>query len=208
MIDHLIHAHSLNGQGMERVVSHTLLDESQLIPTLQTASVLPHLCFNPHVFKDLLLRWIVMNQVAFHQAVLPSLRFIFSYLCAVQASFTELSNAMPTSSSTIKTWTVDCFYQNKNKIRSHLREKSIFSIHLSFDLWTSKNNLTLLGVVAFWVDTSGGVQHALLGLPRLHGAHTGDNQGQRLWEVIIDYGIEKHQGYFCLDNASNNLTAL
>lgn len=115
---------------------------------------------------------------------------------------------MPTSSSIIKTWIVDCFTQNKNKIRSHLREKSISSIYLSFDLWTSTNNLALLEVVAFWVDTSGGVQHALLGLTRLHGAHTGDNQGQQLWEVIIDYGIEKHLGYFCLDNASNNLTAL
>ena len=119
-----------------------------------------------------------MNQVAFHQAVSPSLRFIFSYLCALQASFTELGNAMPTSSSTIKTWIIDCFSQNKNKIRSQLREKSISSIHLSFDLWISTNNLARLEVVAFWVDTSGGVQHALLGLPRLHGAHTGDNQEQ------------------------------
>ena len=149
-----------------------------------------------------------MNQVAFNQAVSPSLRFLFSYLCAVQASFTDLANAMPTSSTTISTWIMDYFQQNKIIIRDHLKHQAISSIHLSFDLWTSSNNLALLGVIAFWVDTSGSVRHALLGLPRLLGAHTGQNQGQRLWEVISDYGIQQHLGYFCLDNASNNQTAL
>lgn len=56
MMYHPIRAHGFNRQGIERVVPHTLSDESRLIPTLQTALELPHLCFNPDVFKDLLLR--------------------------------------------------------------------------------------------------------------------------------------------------------
>lgn len=120
MMDHLIRADGLNRQGIERVVSDIIPAESLLLPISQTASVLPQLPFNPDIFKDLLLCCIVMNQVAFNQAISPFLRFIFSYLCAVQASFTELANAIPTSSSTIKTWIIDCFSQNKSKVRSHL----------------------------------------------------------------------------------------
>jgi hypothetical protein len=208
MIDHLIRVHGFNRQGVERIP--IIIASNESIPSVSLiANPLPiQLPFNPDVFKDLLLRWIIMNQVAFSQAVSPFLRSIFSYLCAVQASFTDLTNAMPTSSSTISTWIMDCFSENKIKIQHHLKQKAISSIHLSFDLWTSTNHLALLGIVAFWVDTSGCIQHALLGLPRLLGAHTGENQGQHLWEVITDYGIQHSLGYFCLDNASNNQTAL
>ena len=95
-----------NRQGIEKVVPHTLSDESRLIPTLQTASVLPHLRFNPDVFKDFLLRWNVMNQVAFHQAVSPSLRFMFSYLCAVQAPF--ISNLVTNANFFFNNQNLDC----------------------------------------------------------------------------------------------------
>ncbi|CUS13179.1 unnamed protein product, partial [Tuber aestivum] len=115
---------------------------------------------------------------------------------------------MPTSASTISTWLLDSFHQNKTHIRSLLYSNAISSIHLSFDLWTSSNYLALLAVIAFWVDESGCIQHALLGLPRLLGSHTGENQGQLLWQLILDYGLQDYLGYFCLDNASNNLTAL
>ena len=207
MIDHLIRAHGFNRQGAER---EAIVQPGGSIHTtlIGTTMLLPRIDFNPDVFKDLLLQWMIMNQVAFTQVVSPSLRAIFSYLCAVQASFTNLADGMPTSSSTINTWLMDIFGQNKIKIHNHLNQNTISSIHLSFDLWTSSNSLTLLGIIAFWVDSLGTVQHALLGLPRLLGSHTGENQGQLLWQIITEYGIQQNLGYFCLDNASNNLSAV
>jgi len=206
MIDHLIRAHGFNREGIERVTANN--EPGGAINHTGTKVILPQIGFNRDVFKDLLIRWIIMNQVAFNQVVLQSLQSIFSYLCAVQPFFNDLADAMPTSSSTMSTWLMDAISHNKAKIQFHLKHNSISSIHLSFNLWTSSNFLALLGVIAFWVDNLGYVQHALLGLPQLLGSHTSENQGQRLWGIITAYGIQHNLGYFCLDNASNNLSAV
>jgi len=42
----------------------------------------------------------------------------------------------------------------------------------------------------------------------LHGAHTGENQGHVIFSVLQEFGLSKKVGYFTLDNASNNDTAL
>jgi len=42
----------------------------------------------------------------------------------------------------------------------------------------------------------------------LHGSHTGINQAEHFWEIIKFYKLEMKIGYFTLDNASNNDTAL
>lgn len=207
-MDHLIPAHGLNREGVAREIIGFSLDVSVSSQSSQ-AKPLPHQPpLNPDVFENFLLRWIVINQVAFSKVTSPPLSYIFGYLYAVQASFTDLANAIPIFSSMISSWIMDCFSQNKVPIQHHLKPNSIPSIYLTFDLWTSTNYLALVGIIAFWIDTFDCIQHALLGLPRLLGAHTGDNQGQRLWEVITKYGFQHLISYFCLDNASNNLTAL
>lgn len=114
---------------------------------------------------------------------------------------------MPKSSTTVSSWINESFLSNQNSIRNAL-SNSISSIHLSFDLWTSPNNLALLAVVAYWLNEEGTLNHALLGLRRLLGAHSGENQGSVVWAVIKDYQIQSSLGFFTLDNAGNNLTAL
>ena len=81
-------------------------------------------------------------------------------------------------------------------------------VHFSFDMWTSGNHLSLLGVVAHWIDSDSQSCRALLGLRRLSGAHTGENQGQIIIALLQEYGLTKKVGYFTLDNAANNDTAL
>ncbi|KAJ3453314.1 hypothetical protein MRS44_017561 [Fusarium solani] len=48
----------------------------------------------------------------------------------------------------------------------------------------------------------------LLGLPRIEGRHSGENLAHRVSEIIHEYGIEEHIGYFVTDNADSNGTCL
>jgi hypothetical protein len=43
---------------------------------------------------------------------------------------------------------------------------------------------------------------------RLLGAHTGDNIAGCVWAVVEDFNLQRRLGYFTLDNASSNDTAM
>ena len=81
-------------------------------------------------------------------------------------------------------------------------------IYFTFDLWTSSNHRALLGIIAHWISQSGVLQSTVLGLRRFKGRHTGENQAESFWAVAQEYKIEQNIGYFTLDNARNNDTAM
>lgn len=58
------------------------------------------------------------------------------------------------------------------------------------------------------MDECGNLKHGFLGLRCLFGAHSDENQAELVWSVILQYQIEDSLGYFTLNNASNNSTAL
>ena len=82
-------------------------------------------------------------------------------------------------------------------------------IHITFDSWTSRNRLSLLGINVFFIDTDWGHRKLLLGLPSVQGKHTGENLADEVASVLADFGIDASRlGYFVLDNARNNDTAV
>ena len=58
------------------------------------------------------------------------------------------------------------------------------------------------------MDSAGTLHGLLVGLRRFCGAHTGANQAAHFWQVATDFQITRKIGYFTLDNASNNDSAL
>ncbi|KAF4546993.1 Hypothetical protein D9617_74g064550 [Elsinoe fawcettii] len=85
---------------------------------------------------------------------------------------------------------------------------AITRINISFDLWTSRNKLALLGLVAHFVDAGSTPVTTLLALPRQAGRHTGANLAETIGAVIAHYNLQDRVGYFVTDNASNNDTRL
>lgn len=82
-------------------------------------------------------------------------------------------------------------------------------ISVSFDLWTSPNSSAILGVVGMWIDATGKRRLTVLGMRRVYGEHSGENLGSVILEVLEEYGIGGDEiGYFMLDNASSNDTAV
>jgi hypothetical protein len=80
-------------------------------------------------------------------------------------------------------------------------------INLSFDAWSSPNHLSLLGVVAYWLDEEYTLKTSLLALRPLEG-HRGYDIAAVVSPVIKDFDIEHNLGAFQTDNATNNDTAL
>jgi hypothetical protein len=83
------------------------------------------------------------------------------------------------------------------------------AVHMSFDVWTSPNHRGFLAVVAHYTDyRQGEVKDVLLGFRRLLGAHSGENIGGCVWSVVEDFRLQRRLGYFTLDNATSNDTAM
>jgi hypothetical protein len=68
-------------------------------------------------------------------------------------------------------------------------------INLSFDAWSSLNYLSLLGVVAHWLDDEHTLKTALLGLRPLEGHH-GHKIAAVVSQVIKTFDIEHKLGTF------------
>lgn len=47
-----------------------------------------------------------------------------------------------------------------------------------------------------------------MGLRRLFDSHSGENQAEIVWSIVVDFQIQNTVGFFTLDNASNNFTAV
>lgn len=56
-------------------------------------------------------------------------------------------------------------------------------IHISSDLWSSTNELSLLGVIAHFLDALNKHDTVLLGLPRIWGNHDVANQAKSILEI-------------------------
>jgi hypothetical protein len=80
-------------------------------------------------------------------------------------------------------------------------------INLSFDVWSSPNHLSLLGIVAYWIDEKCELKTALLALRPVEGYH-GYQAAEVIAPVIKSFGIENNVGAFQMDNASNNDIAI
>ena len=80
------------------------------------------------------------------------------------------------------------------------------NIHLSFDMWTSGNNLALVAIVSHFINKDGNSCTIPLAIRCIQGSHSSENTAQQIIAVIEDYGIASRLGYFVLDNADTNET--
>ncbi|EFQ89361.1 hypothetical protein PTT_14415 [Pyrenophora teres f. teres 0-1] len=92
----------------------------------------------------------------------------------------------------------------------HELSQSLSKIHISFDGWTTKGGKRgFLGIVAHYVNSDGKLRDLPIALPQLTGAHSGDRLAEVVLSILEQFSIsERTLGYFVLDNASNNDTAV
>ncbi|KAI2485933.1 hypothetical protein Ptr902_00066 [Pyrenophora tritici-repentis] len=94
-------------------------------------------------------------------------------------------------------------------VAAYLREARSL-IHVSFDNWTSTSGrYAFTGLCVHYLNGEGKLVNHLLGLPKLHGAHTGNNIALVAATILRLFGVnDTSVGYFVLNNVSNNDTAV
>ncbi|WKT54151.1 hypothetical protein QSH57_004735 [Fusarium oxysporum f. sp. vasinfectum] len=151
------------------------------------------------LFKELLLRWIVDADVPFSAVEHPDFRKLLGL------SNEELvDELLPRSGVTIRSWLEAECWSQKELLRSQLTT-SMYEKHLTFDLWTSLQKFTLLGVAVHFTDALKRLQTSLLALRRLCGQHSGENIGPTLREVLSKYEIsaEEERRNRCINHLYN-----
>ena len=156
--------------------------------------------FDQYRFKALLYTWIINNNVPFEQLDSLSLRQL---LTSLHPRAGRNIPSAPTVSRTLAT-----LYDKAIGIVTESLQGALTKINISFDLWTSKNKLALLGLCAHYIDIDGNPITTLLALPRQKGRHSGLNIAETVSEIIASYGLQDKLGYFTTDNASSNETCL
>ena len=95
----------------------------------------------------------------------------------------------------------------KEQMKSRLHSART-DIHISCDLWTSPNCLSILGFVGHYISEDGQLESATLALVEVEEEHSGENLAGYLQEVVEDWGIGSKLGYIQMDNAKNNDTMM
>ncbi|KAJ6436947.1 serine threonine protein kinase [Purpureocillium lavendulum] len=158
--------------------------------------------FDPLRFQHLLIRWVSCDNIPFHKLESPYFRDLMAYANSAIVD----SGSVPTH-STIRDWIVRSFNRHKGVVTELLR-RSLSRINVSFDAWSSRKFMSLLGLTVHFLDDEGNFRTFLLGLPRIEGRHCGENLADRVSEILHEYGLEDRVGYFVTDNAESNDTCL
>ena len=87
-------------------------------------------------------------------------------------------------------------------------EKAPGLIYIAFDGWQSRNWHALFSITYSFLDCYFKPQKLVLGLPEIQSRHSGENIAAEIIEIIESYRIGHKIGYFTLNNASNNSTAV
>ena len=159
--------------------------------------------FSNSQFQDALKDWVVADNQSLRVIETPEFR-------AMIAAVSPLAEALLwRSHQTLRDYIIAEYNAYIPAVANYLREARSL-IHVSFDNWTSTGGqYAFTGLCVHYLNSEGKLVDHLLGLPELHGAHTGSNIAAVATTILRLFGIDnKSVGYFVLDNASNNDTAV
>ncbi|OBS17570.1 hypothetical protein FPOA_11975 [Fusarium poae] len=158
--------------------------------------------FDKQHFQRMLVELIVSSNQSFSFAENPILREIFDYLSpSVSIQHANLS------ARAVRYKIIQEYNRHKQTVIEVLRN-SPGALHISFDGWTSRNKLALYGITCFFRDEKNRPCKIMIGVPEAH-RHFGSTIGGEVLDVLHTLGVSPEKiGYFTLDNAENNDTAM
>jgi hypothetical protein len=152
---------------------------------------------NPDQLEVLLTTLITECNLPLRLVESPAFRNLLVYLNR------QVEPWLPGDHHTIRNWISRQFDFQKEQVKKRL-QGSLSCIHITTDLWTSGNDLALLGAIAHFVNSQGNLEEVLICLKEVEGSHTGENLSQYILQAINDFDITPRLGYFQMDNAPNN----
>lgn len=205
-IDHIKRVHCKTWNERKEIIDYiptrsaTPADLNANIPREQAIMNALATTYDEATFRRLLVRWIVYDNVSFRQVDSGPFREFIGYLSP------QGGQSLP-KHQTISAWILQSYAMHKVVVKD-LLSKAMSKIHIAFDLWTSSNHQSLNGIIAHFIDTDFNPQSVVLGIPEQTQSHSGDKIATQVINIIKEYGIGDQLGYFVLDNATNNDTAM
>jgi hypothetical protein len=184
-IHHLKTAHGLdkNGNIIDKKRKSVVDDYYRLEGYDDVAAVDNTLAaaFDHCQFKAVLYQWVISDNLSFEQLESPYFKHLISYLNP------RASACIPTASTISRT--VAICYDRALGVVTETLQSAITKINLSFDLWTSKNKLALLGLCAHFINNDSKSVTTLLALLRQKGRHSGFAIAETVSDIIAQYGL-------------------
>ena len=201
-IGHLRDQHKIDENGIivkRRRIEEGLKNTTPLEQAVINAQVAN---FDPQRWKRALVRWMAYDHVKLRQVDTEPLQRMIQ--CANKNI--NKDTCLPTR-QTVREWIIKDFELFKPHIIELLKSTNN-KINITFDLWTSSNTLSLNGIIAHFIDEAGKIRRFLLSVPEVDGRHTGVNIAAGVAKIIREFDIANRIGYFVVDNAGNNDTAI
>lgn len=145
--------------------------------------------FDHFVFKSMVLRLFTTRQLPLSLIEDEAFRDLLVYLEP------RLERSIP-SRRTLRRYITKAYDASQSKVEQSLLG-AISKINLAFDIWTSPGRrLSLLGVVAHYLDHQGRPCNVLIGLPKLKGSHTAVNIAVVLNDLLVRFDLTNRIGNF------------
>jgi hypothetical protein len=159
--------------------------------------------FNQQRFRVAAVMWLVEGNHPLRELRSPSFQEIIALANPAAAE------ALWVSHNSVSTFVIKLFSAIQPRVIEAI-QTARSKIHISFDGWTTKGGKRgFLGIVAHFATVDGIVVDMPIDLPQLVGAYTGERLAKVITSTLTTYGITaENVGYFVLDNASNNDTAV
>ena len=159
--------------------------------------------FNIHRFRLAAVEWLIENNHPLSEFEKPAFRRL------IRLANPLAEDALWSSHHSVSRYVMRLYDYLKPLVVIELSH-AISKVHLSFDGWTTKGGKKgFLGIVAHYVRADGRLCDLPIALPQLTGAHSGDKIAEVVLTILQNFGIStRNIGYFVLDNASNNDTAI
>ena len=159
--------------------------------------------FDVQLFRFKAVTWLVEGNHSLSEFERPEFRAM------LEAANPEAVTALWTSHNSVSRYVMRLYNYLQPRVAVEL-SNALSKIHISFDGWTMQGGKRgFLGVVAHFVSSSGELTDLPIALPQLTGAHTGVRIAEVVDQTLRQFGVDSAKlGYFVLDNAANNDTAI
>jgi hypothetical protein len=147
--------------------------------------------FSKRKFHDALIDWVASDNQSLRVIETPS------FLSMIKAANLLAESVLWRNHQSLRDTIVAEYHAFIPVVTAYLRSARSL-IHVSFDNWTSTGGkLGLTGICVHMMDTHGIVQDFALGLPELHGQHSGVNIADVVATALTNFGVDKDSvGYF------------
>ncbi|XP_059629599.1 zinc finger BED domain-containing protein RICESLEEPER 2-like [Cornus florida] len=150
--------------------------------------------FDFNRFHELVSAAIIMHNLPFQFVEYEGIRNMCHYLN---------EEAQPVSRNTAKVDILRMYKNEKGRLR-HMLESTNGRISLTSDLWSSLTTDGYLSLTAHFIDVDWRLQKRILHFSYMPSPHNGVALTEKIYTLLVEWGIKKKLFSITLDNASSN----